>query len=185
MNCEQRIGRRIRELRKSYRLSQGQLARKAGIRQAHLCLIENIKQSITINTLRKILNALDKDLVAFFSDLEHEQEVVYPAGSYTALQAANNTHEHRQLSPANGGCRLEVIQTTVQQEGDLGKPHVHKGEEFGMVLHGEGTLTLEAKQYGLKKGDRFYFNSELKHTVSNPSPTEELHLLIVCTPPAF
>ena len=185
MSCERSIGRRICELRKSYRLSQGQLAKEAGIRQAHLCLIENNKQSITINTLRKILNALDKDLAAFFLNLEREQEVVYPAGSYTSIQAANDTHEIRQLSPANGGCRLEVIQTTVQPEGDLGKPHVHRGEEFGMVLQGKGILTLEAKQYGLKKGDRFYINSELKHTVSNPSPTEELHLLTVCTPPAF
>lgn len=58
---------RIRELRKEKRLSQNELASHCNFEKASLSRIECGKTNVTILTLKKISDALDTDISAFFS----------------------------------------------------------------------------------------------------------------------
>jgi transcriptional regulator with XRE-family HTH domain len=52
------IVNRIKQIRKKQKLSQGELAKMAGIDQSDLSKIENDKKSITLDTAKKIARAL-------------------------------------------------------------------------------------------------------------------------------
>jgi len=179
------IGRKLNTLRKKYRLSQDQLAERAGITKAHLSLIENNKRSVTVKTLRKILGVMNENLASFFSEPEDEAHIVYRENSYILIPAANNTYTNKLLVPINSERKLESILVVLKPGGTLGDPYTHKGEEFGLVLKGKGLLYVDGKEYKISKGDRFYFISSLMHTVQNLSDEEEMQVLFVSTPPTF
>lgn len=56
------VGRKIRELRERARLTQAQLAEKAGLPQSHISRLENAEHSATRMTLEKIAKALNVDV---------------------------------------------------------------------------------------------------------------------------
>jgi transcriptional regulator with XRE-family HTH domain len=58
MTEEQRIGERVRTIRRERNLNQRQLAEKAGIAQQHLARIESGIVSATVETLSLIADAL-------------------------------------------------------------------------------------------------------------------------------
>ncbi|MGM0112529.1 helix-turn-helix domain-containing protein [Enterococcus sp. DIV0187] len=68
MELELEIAKRIRELRIAKDMTQEQLADKIGFDVSYLGRIERGKSAnIQINTLEKIISALDEDYVTFFS----------------------------------------------------------------------------------------------------------------------
>ena len=46
--------------------------------------------------------------------------------------------------------------------------YTHDGEEAGLVLEGEMTLTVDTETWTLKQGDSFRFASRRPHRFSNP-----------------
>ncbi len=61
------VGNRIRELRKKSRLSQEELADMAKIHTAHLGRIERGEENPTLETIEKIIHALDISIGEFFN----------------------------------------------------------------------------------------------------------------------
>ncbi len=61
------LARRIRRLRLSLRLSQRDLADRAGVRQALISQIEVGKTNVTLDSLLKIAIALEVDFEALFA----------------------------------------------------------------------------------------------------------------------
>ena len=62
MMIREYIGKRIAELRKERKLSQVDLALKAGLDKGHIARIELGRYSVGIDTLQKICDALDVKL---------------------------------------------------------------------------------------------------------------------------
>ena len=67
MDIREKIGLRIRALRKEAGLSQEGLALKAGIDRTYINSIENGKRNISILNINKIANALDISLTDLFN----------------------------------------------------------------------------------------------------------------------
>lgn len=61
------VGQRIRELRNERRMSQEEVAFKAGISPAHLGQIERALKNPTIDTIAKIAAALDIPVASLFT----------------------------------------------------------------------------------------------------------------------
>ena len=57
-----RIGQRIKALRTEQKLTQGELAERAGLQLTHISRIEAGKYSVGIDTLSAIANVLGKQL---------------------------------------------------------------------------------------------------------------------------
>lgn len=53
---------KIHQMRKQKRMSQAQLARRIGTKQANIARIEAGNQNLTLETLQKIANVFDRDL---------------------------------------------------------------------------------------------------------------------------
>ena len=71
MNIKQKIGLRIRELRKQKGISQEDLAFKAGIDRTYMTSVENGKRNISIINIEKIVLALDESVESFFKGFKN------------------------------------------------------------------------------------------------------------------
>ncbi|MDY5059765.1 helix-turn-helix domain-containing protein [Staphylococcus simulans] len=68
MKLEYEIANRIKELRRAKNMTQEQLAEKIGVDTSFLGRIERGKAAnIQVNTLEKIINALDEEYSVFFT----------------------------------------------------------------------------------------------------------------------
>ncbi|MBI4186956.1 MAG: helix-turn-helix transcriptional regulator [Chloroflexi bacterium] len=63
------FGKKVREERRKQRLSQEQLAEKAGLHRTYIGMIERAEKNITLENINKICKALALDLSAIFKDL--------------------------------------------------------------------------------------------------------------------
>lgn len=69
------IGQRVKQFRKLEKLTQEQLAEKAGTSVVLIGNLETSGRNITIDTLAKILTALDITYLDFFSGLEENTDL--------------------------------------------------------------------------------------------------------------
>ena len=66
MNIQEKVGKRIKELRNKLGLSQEAFADKAGIDRTYINSVENGRRNISIKNLEKITKALNLPLKDFF-----------------------------------------------------------------------------------------------------------------------
>lgn len=62
------VGKKIRQLRKTRKLTQSELASKMGIQQSDLCRMETGEYKVSLEALFKILRIFDLSISDFFQD---------------------------------------------------------------------------------------------------------------------
>ncbi|WP_121353337.1 helix-turn-helix domain-containing protein [Flavisolibacter nicotianae] len=66
MDIKEKVGQRIRELRRQLELSQEALANKAEVDRTYMTDVENGRRNISIEILEKIIAALEVSFAEFF-----------------------------------------------------------------------------------------------------------------------
>jgi transcriptional regulator with XRE-family HTH domain len=66
MGLREVVGRNLRRLRRSRRLSQEELADQAGINRNYVGMLEREENAATVDMLEKIADVLDVDPIEFF-----------------------------------------------------------------------------------------------------------------------
>jgi transcriptional regulator with XRE-family HTH domain len=61
-----KFGQRVRTLRLEKRISQEELAEKAGLHRTYIGMIERAEKNITLQNIEKVANALEIRLTDFF-----------------------------------------------------------------------------------------------------------------------
>lgn len=64
------FGKKVREERQKQRLSQEQLAEKAGLHRTYIGMIERAEKNITLENIHKICKALGFNLGVLFKDFD-------------------------------------------------------------------------------------------------------------------
>jgi transcriptional regulator with XRE-family HTH domain len=72
MEIKEKIGLRIKELRKTKGLSQEQLALKADLDRTYMASVENGKRNVAIVNIEKIIIALEESFESFFKGFDKE-----------------------------------------------------------------------------------------------------------------
>jgi transcriptional regulator with XRE-family HTH domain len=70
MDIKQKVGQRVKELRKELNLSQEALANKAEVDRTYMTDVENGRRNISVEILEKIIAALDISVTEFFNSKE-------------------------------------------------------------------------------------------------------------------
>lgn len=70
MDIKEKVGNRIRELRKAIGISQESLAYKAEVDRTYVTDVENGRRNISVVILQKIIAALDVSISEFFNSKE-------------------------------------------------------------------------------------------------------------------
>jgi len=174
------IGPRLRQLRGKRNLNLASVAKEIGISVGFLSALERSQMSASVGTLRKLARFYRTNILDFFDPTETNTRLVRPA--------------KRKVLEAGPGVRMELLALgkramephlfRIAPQAGSGDAYAHEGEEFLYLLRGELTIALSGKEYSLKRGDSFYFESATPHHWKNPGRSETW-VLWINTPPTF
>ncbi len=180
------VGYRLRLVRIRHQLSQRGLAKKAGVANATISLIESGSTSPSVSALKRILAGIPMTLAEFFSDElpDMQSEVFYRAESLTEISAGEGI-SYRQIGSAKAGHALQILSETYALGADTGMVMLqHEGEEGGVILSGQLEVTVGESTRVLGAGDAYYFNSRQPHRFRNVGQ-DVCTLVSSCSPPSF
>ncbi|EZQ18029.1 cupin domain-containing protein [Pseudomonas sp. G11-1] len=178
------VGARLKTIRKLKGLSQRELAKRAGVTNSTISMIEKNSVSPSVSSLKKVLAGIPMSLVEFFAveaPADQPRKVVYRTGELldigsneVIMQLVGKDHPDRSLS---------FLRETYPPAADTGPDMLsHQGEEAGIVVQGRLELTVGAEIHVLDTGDSYYFESSQPHRFNNPF--DEPCVLISATTPA-
>lgn len=178
------VGPRLKQIRKQYGLSQRELAKRAGVTNSTISMIEKSSVSPSVSSLKKVLSGIPMSLVEFF-DAEEKQnhpQVVYRPAERLDLTVSGDV-QMELIGKAFGQRAIAFMVETYEPGTDTGdEPYEHQGEECGMVLEGQLELTVDDSVYHLQVGDGYYFESTRPHRFRNPHA--ERCVIVSATTPA-
>jgi DNA-binding transcriptional MerR regulator/quercetin dioxygenase-like cupin family protein len=179
-NASGAVGKKLRRLRVQRGLSLAQVAESVDISVGFLSALERSQMSASVGTLRKLARFYDTNVLEFFGTAEAGSNLITPA-KRKILEAGPGV---RMELLAWGNTAMEPHLFRIAPHAGSGESYSHEGEEFLYVLRGKLQILVEEKQYDLKTGDSFYFESSSPHHWSNPGNSEAV-ILWVNTPPTF
>jgi transcriptional regulator with XRE-family HTH domain len=180
------VGVRLQSIRKLKGLSQRELAKRAGVTNSTISMIEKNSVSPSISSLKKVLAGIPMSLVEFFSvDFEENgaAQIVYKADELTDL--SSGTVSMRLVGKGHQVRALAFLDETYPPGSDTGEEMLnHEGEEAGVLVSGRLELTVGSELFILESGDSYYFESTRPHRFRNPFD-EPARLISATTPANF
>ncbi|WP_416369942.1 cupin domain-containing protein [Tritonibacter mobilis] len=178
------LGPRLRSVREKANLSQRALAKKTGVPNSTISLIESGKMNPSVGALRRILDGIPISLSDFFAfEPETEKASFYAAEDLTEI--GKGKVSLKQVGANLFGRQMMILYETYEIGADTGRVmYGHEGEEGGIVLSGRIEITVGAQRKILGPGDAYYFDSRASHRFRQVGP-EKCVLVSACTPPTF
>ena len=179
------IGTRLRVVRQIYGLTQRELARRAGVTNGAISLIEQNRVSPSISSLKKILDGIPLSLADFFTLNFSPSENVFFSGSELTEIAFGENISLRMVGRSIKDRALQMLFETYQPGADTGEAMLrHHGEECGIIVTGRLIVTVGAQEKELGAGDAYYFRSDIPHRFRNPGDAP-CTLISANSPPSF
>lgn len=174
------IGQKVKALRLASDLTQTELADRANLTKGFISQLENEQSSISVDSLADILDALGVSIVEFFAD-QAETAIVFSPYERVSVEG-KGASGFQLLVPSSTNNMIDPILVELAP-GEKLHPHApHPGEQFGYVLGGTVTLTLDKSQYRVPSKHCFYFTADRPSQIENKNKTIA-KLLWIITPP--
>ena len=179
------IGSRLKLVRQIFNLTQRELARRAGVTNGSISLIEQNRVSPSISSLKKILDGIPLSVVDFFTlNFSTSNEVFFTSEDLPEI-AHQPKISLRLVGRRAKGRSLGMLREVYQPGADTGDSMLrHEGEECGIVISGSVTITVGTQEKTLNPGDSYYFSSDIPHRFRNLSD-EPCVVISANTPPTF
>ncbi len=177
------IGAKIKDLRVKNGLTQEELADRSELSKGFISQLERNLTSPSITTLADILQCLGSDLCTFFQE-EKKEQIVFCEMDYFEKIDNELCNKIEWIIPNAQKNMMEPIRLTLEPGGTTYPDNPHEGEEFGYILSGSAYVYLGKERYKVKKGETFYFKSNVTHYIKANSKTGAT-LLWISTPPSF
>jgi transcriptional regulator with XRE-family HTH domain len=178
------VGEQLKAVRTSFGLSQRELAKRAGVTNGMISLIEQNRVSPSVGSLQKILAALPMTLAEFFTrDIRGPDTVVFRAEELPNM--ATGPIEYRLVAATRRDRKMSILSEVYAAGADTGEDLLaHSGEEGGVIVEGELELTVAGQSWVLGVGDAYYFDSRLPHRFRNTGDVP-VRLVSANTPPTI
>jgi transcriptional regulator with XRE-family HTH domain len=177
------LGNRLRARRQELGLSLRELAERVGLTASFLSQIERDLASPSIESLRKISDALEVPIFSFLIESDAKSPVVRRGErALLKLPGSNLTY---QLMVPDLSRKMEVFMA----EREPGDQKItlclrQQTEEFIYVLQGQLEIEVGEEVYLLDPGDSIYFDGPLLRRLAARGDTT-LRFISVITPPIF
>lgn len=180
------IGIRLQTVRKSKGLSQRELAKRVGVTNSTISLIEQNKVSPSVSSLKKVLDGIPISLADFFTlDLPAcDEDSPFFAADQQPDLGTNGIHY---FLVGNGLARRQmcILREVMPPGSDTGDSMLsHDGEEGGVVIGGQVEITIGEHVRVLGAGEAYYFESRQPHRFRNVGTIDAI-LVSASTPPTF
>ena len=178
------VGAHLRAVRTMYGLSQRELAKRAGVTNGLISLIEQNRVSPSVSSLKKVLDGIPMSLAEFFTlDLSASPQVFFTGDEL--LDLGDRSVSLRLVAARRVNRAMAVLQEKYAPGADTGAAMLrHAGEEGGVVVRGRIELTVGAESRLLGPGDAYYFNSAIPHRFRNLG-SEPCEIISAAAPPTF
>ncbi|MCK1429181.1 cupin domain-containing protein [Bradyrhizobium sp. 87] len=180
----EKIGARLRQIRQRNRLSQRALAKRAGVVNSTISLIESGKTNPSVGALKRILDAFPVGLAEFFSLTEQGREQIF-FGNKDLTEIGKGGISYLQIGNNTVGRSVQILKETYMPGSDTGKVKlVHAGEEGGIIINGRLEVTVDDQRRVLGPGEAYYFSSRRPHRFRCIG-AEPCEVVSACSPPSF
>jgi len=180
----QRIGKRLRHLRKDHKLTLSEAASGMGLSVSFLSCLERDHVHASLATLQKISVFYKSNILSLFGGIETPGRIgklVRPNQRRKISSEPGVDIELLSFGKAAMECQIFHLAPGASSGGS----YHHEGEEFIFMLSGVCDFWLdEVEHHLLREGDCLYFSSQQTHRWSNPGKTRAV-LMWVNTPPFF
>ncbi len=178
------LGARLRQLREAQSLSQRELAKRAGVSNAIISMIEQNRSSPSVGLLKKLLDGLPISLASFFALREPPRPQMFFAAR-ELVELAGGSLSYRQVGRDLSGRAMQIIHERYDSGADTGAQMLtHDAEEGGVVVRGQLEVTVGDQVRVLGPGDAYYFDSRLPHRFRNTGEGE-CEVVSANSPPSF
>lgn len=182
MQENEAIGRLLNEWRIQKGMTLQQLADMVGLSAAFISQVENGKASPSIANLRGLARALGHRVVDFFIDELIDDPMVLPENRWTDVDMPGWDATIRQMVRIAGNKQMQPFYTVIKPGKGSRDLYAHPGEEFGVVLSGEMTLTVGENAYRVKALSSFYYSCLLPHSWLNDGKKDCVVIWVVSPP---
>ncbi len=178
------VGAHLKAVRQMYGLSQRELAKRAGVTNGLISLIEQNRVSPSVSSLKKVLDGVPMALADFFTlDLASKPQVFFRKEELADI--GTGSVELRLVGGRVSSRSMAVRHEKYPPGADTGEEMLtHAGEEGGVVVRGRIELTVGGEVRILGAGDAYYFRSSLPHRFRNPG-REDCEIVSASAPPTF
>ena len=176
------LGNRIKHMRQNTGYTLVDLSKRSGIALATLSRIENDKMVGTLDSHKKICQALGITLSELFSNLEREMKAVYIQRNCAQKEVFSHSEHFTRtiLTSKDSGKNILPLMVTVQPGGveniDANRADI---EKFIYSLEGSIELTIDGDTFQLQAEDTLYFNASSPHTIKNTGGTIARYLCVI------
>jgi transcriptional regulator with XRE-family HTH domain len=178
------VGAHLKSVRQMYGLSQRELAKRAGVTNGLISLIEQNRVSPSVSSLKKVLDGIPMALADFFTlDVGVKPQVFFPREELADIGSASV--ELRLVGVRLAKRAMSILHERYAPDADTGEEMLtHAGEEGGVIVKGRIELTVGGESRILGPGDAYYFKSTLPHRFRNVG-REECEIVSASSPPTF
>jgi transcriptional regulator with XRE-family HTH domain len=178
------VGARLRLIRTQKRLSQRELARRAGVTNATVSLIESNRMNPSVGALKRVLDGIPIGLSEFFALSPTATSKVFWRAD-ELVEIGKGPISYRQVGGRLVDRKLQILKEYYEPGADTGRLTLsHEGEEGGVIIRGRLEVTADDQRRILSAGEAYFFDSRLPHRFRNVGE-EPCELISACTPPTF
>ena len=180
------IGARLYAIRKARGLSQRELAKRVGVTNSTISLIEQNKVSPSVSSLKKVLAGIPISLAEFFTADGAVGNGDSPFfGPERQPDVGTNEIHYFLVGNGHADRKLCILREVMPPGSDTGAEMLsHDGEEGGVVIQGRVEVTIGEQVRVLGPGEGYYFESRRPHRFRNVGEIEAM-LVSASTPPTF
>src|ERR1700730_923617 len=174
----------LKAVRQMYGLSHREMAKRAGVTNGLIALIEKNRVSPSVSSLKKVLDGIPLALADLFTlDLGGQPQVFCPREELSDIGTASV--ELRLVGSRLAKRNMSILHERYAPNADTGEEMLtHAGEEGGVIVKGKIELTVGGESRVLGPGDAYYFKSSLPHRFRNLG-RDECELVSASSPPTF
>ncbi|WP_049721621.1 helix-turn-helix domain-containing protein [Gilvimarinus polysaccharolyticus] len=173
-----KLGRRLKEIREANKLSQRELAKRAGVTNSSISMIEQGQVSPSVQSLEKVLGGIPMSLSHFFASVDDGTAEVF--FDQSNLIKHEKPYGFMQMIGENlAGRKITLKHFYFDPKTDTGEtPLISHFDQSGWLCHGEVEMTIGAKVKTLAPGDGFYLAAYTPCRLKNVSLLNSAQLIV-------
>lgn len=157
------LGGKVKQLRKKNKLTLKQVSDKTNLSISFLSQLEHSKTSATLESLKKISEALDVNPSYFFTKPNTKTTTSILRNALGDTDLTESKFIYRDLSGDIKDPLFSPILIILNPGDNRGNNFSHKGQEFLYVLEGTLTILLEHEEFILHRNDCTFLDSSKLH----------------------
>lgn len=165
---------RLQQVRKIYGLSQRELAKRAGVTNSSVSMIEQGRVSPSLNSLEKLLKGIPMNLRDFFTINFDDCSNCFFRG-YQMFSSSDHKVDHYRLARSIDDDRSQLSYEVYSPDSDTGETMlVGENRTSGFIVQGTLNVIINSQAEDLDAGDGFIIEAGYPYRFRNKTDAKAI-----------